>query len=370
MPLTDSEKMELKALEGAAPKPGYMERMAVAGVRGMSGGPLGIVSHLGAEGMKIGGEMGEHAAYEAGGKVTDMTGSPAAGFATNVGIQAIPAFFGGALGTKAAPLMEKLSKELMQSALKPSKAEMLSGKGGRAVDTMLKEGANVTEGGVAKLRQNIDGINTQIADLVKNSTGIVKKDEVTQELLRVYDKALSKATPNADLAKLHEVASEFLNHPALRGSNEMTVQLAQKIKQGIYQTLGDKAYGLGLKPAAERDAQKALATGIRKQIEVSHPEVKNLNARDRELLNAEMIAKSRVLMDSNKNPMGLGWLISHPLEAAAWIMDRSPLAKSLLARAGYSGKERIPQAMGATAGAAVGAVTGREPTAADMAGVR
>jgi hypothetical protein len=367
--LSSSEQAELSALEKATPAPGAAARIGTAGLRGLSGGPLGLVSSVGGEAMKIGGEKLDKAAYQAGGKVTDITGSPELGFATNVGIQAVPAFIGGGMGKQAAPLMEKLSKELMQSALKPSKAELLSGKGGKAVKTLLDEGANVTEGGVEKLRGRIDDLKSQSAQMVQGSRGVVDKNEVVKELQSTFDKAMKQANPQASLDTINKAAQEFLNHPLFKNANQIPVELANQIKQGTYAALGDKAYGMGLKPAAERDALKGLARGLRQEIEKVFPQIKQLNAKESELINAEMMAKARVLMDSNKNPMGLGWLISHPLEAAAWIIDRSPMAKSLLARAGYSGRERLPQAAGATAGAAAGMITGREPTAADMVGI-
>lgn len=370
--LSPAEMAEAKAMgpaEKAAPAPSAAARIGAAGLRGLSGGPLGLASQVGSEAMKIGGEKLDKAAYQAGGKVTDWTGSPELGLAANVGIQAVPAFIGGGMGKQAAPLMEKLSKELMQSALKPSKSEMLSGKGGKAVRTLLDEGANVTEGGVEKLRGKIDDLKSQISQMVQGSRGVVDKNEVVKELQSTFDKAMKQANPQASLDAINKAAQEFLNHPLFKNTAQIPVELANQIKQGTYAALGDKAYGMGLKPAAEKDALKGLARGLRKEIEKVFPQIKQLNAKESELINAEMMAKARVLMDSNKNPMGLGWLISHPLEAAAWIIDRSPMAKSLLARAGYSGRERIPQAVGATAGAAAGAVTGQEPTAADMVGM-
>jgi hypothetical protein len=59
--------------------PGMASRLATAAVQGLPGGPIGIIGSLGAEGLKLGSEALDKVAYDAGGRVTDMTGSPIAG---------------------------------------------------------------------------------------------------------------------------------------------------------------------------------------------------------------------------------------------------------------------------------------------------
>src|SRR3990167_4504994 len=56
---------------------------------------------------KTGMEQYDKLAYEARGKVTDVTGSPELGMATNVAINAIPAFVGGGAGRSSAKIAEK-----------------------------------------------------------------------------------------------------------------------------------------------------------------------------------------------------------------------------------------------------------------------
>src|SRR3990167_4916023 len=95
-------------------------------------------------------------AYKAGGAVTDFTGSPELGFATNVGIQALPSILSGtAVKSATSPLLKKGGRFLMQSAVKPSAQNLASGKAAQAVETMLKEGVNVTPGGIAKMGKEV-----------------------------------------------------------------------------------------------------------------------------------------------------------------------------------------------------------------------
>jgi hypothetical protein len=120
-----------------------------------------------------------------------------------------------------------------------------------------------------------------------------------------------------------------MNHPLLTG-NEIPVKLAQELKQGTYKALKDKAYG-ELK-SADIEAQKALAFGLKEEIAKAIPEVQPLNTRESAMLNALSLTERRVLMDANKNPVGLGTLSLSPTHFAMWMADRSPLFKSLVAR--------------------------------------
>lgn len=303
------------------------------------------------------------AAYSAGGKVTDLTGSPAAGLAANVAVQAVPSVVGGGAAAKLAPALETGARSLMQSAMKPTLEALRTGKASRAIDTMLEEGVNVTKGGIEKLRAQIGELNQQIADAIASSPATVDKGKVASELQGTLNKFLNQVNPNADRAAIEKAWNEFLTHPLLTGVRDIPVQLAQKLKQGTYKALGEKSYG-ELK-GAEIEAQKTLARGLKEGVAEAVPRVAPLNARESDLLNALNVAQRRVLMDGNKNPAGLG--ILHPETMALWLADRSPLAKSLLARMLYSGSEQIPATAGRTVGATVGSqYLGRQPTLQEL----
>ena len=295
----------------------------------------------------------EGTAYKAGGAVTDAAAKVAPpevaaglGTAANVGIQSIPTFLGGGAGAKAAPAMEAGAKRLMTSAIKPTLAQHETGRAAKAVQTMLDEGINVTPGGVQKLRGEIDVLNKQIKEIVATSPKVVDKANVTKALDDVFDKFRNQVNPQSDIAAIEKAMDEFVNHPLLKDVGTMPVALAQRLKQGTYKSLGSKAYG-ELK-GAEIEAQKALARGLKDEIVRAEPKLAGLNAAESRLLNAEEIALRRVLMDANKNPVGLGTL--NPATLAFWMADRSPLVKSLIARGMYSGSEAIPATGGRLAG--------------------
>lgn len=214
-----------KPAPAAAPNP-----LLVGGVRLLGGlikgGPLG----MGAEGMKMGGEMAERLGYDAGGAVTDMTGSPAAGYATNVAVQSVPAVLSGfpakAIG---APAFTAGAERLMQSALKPNVKAVLRGDATKAIRTLLDEGVNVTPGGAAKLRNAIDALNEQIAAAVKGSPAKVDKDVVAGYIKGVMDKFRKQVNPNSDTAAIRSSLDEFVNHPLFANIGREEAELAAKV---------------------------------------------------------------------------------------------------------------------------------------------
>lgn len=326
---------------------------------------FGTLAIPGGAGMKAM-QLLDKAAYETGGAVTDFAAkhvSPelagAAGAVANVGVQALPMLLGGGAGKTAAPIFDEASKGLMQGALKPTIGALKSGKAARAIDTMLKEGVNVSRGGVEALRSEIGALNSEIMKAIATSPATVDKGKVAAELFQTVKKFEKQVTPNSDVAAITKAWDEFLNHPLLAGQNAIPVKLAQELKQGTYRALGDKAYG-ELK-GAEIEAQKALARGLKNEISNAVPGVSALNARESELLNAMSIAERRVLIAANKNPASFAWIAKNPEMAAGWLADKSEVFKSMLARALYSGQEQIPATVGRLFGATAGAYSGLPP---------
>lgn len=331
-----------------------------------TGGPWGMMVAGGQEGLKNLGRLGDRVAYKAGGAVTDALAgkvSPevagGAGYATNVGIQAIPTLIGAKMGSATKPAQKELARGLMQRAVKPVLADQRTGKAARAIETMLKEGVNPTKGGVEKLRGMADDITPQIEKAIEGSTARISKGAVADRLRGTMTKATEQVNPQADVRAIENAWTEFMQHPGLAGKSDMPVQLAQKLKQGTYRALGDKPYG-ELQGAAT-EAQKALARGLKEEISAAVPTVAPLNARQSELINALKVSERRALMELNRNPVSLAFLAPTKQAMVAFLADKSDLFKSLLARSLYSGGGPLGTAAGATAGGVIGAESGRSP---------
>ena len=307
-------------------------------------------------GMEASGDLADRAAYSAGGKVTDLTGSPAAGYAANVGVQAIPALLGGEAAKVASPAFRAGAEKLMHSALKPPLDALRSGEAARAISTLLDEGINVTKGGVAKLRSKISDLNNEISAAIRSSPATVNKHEAAKELYSTVQKFEKQVTPKADLDAINGVWDEFLSHPLIKG-DEMPVQLAQEMKQGTYRVLRDKYGEMG---SAATEAQKDLARGLKNEVAKAVPEVSALNKADSDLINALNATERRVLVSMNKNPVGLSLLANNPAAAAVFMADRSELFKSLMARMLNANKTAAPASAGRVIGAGAGASTANE----------
>lgn len=339
-------------------------------VRGLvTGGPMGMVVSGATEGLKNLGAVTDRAAYNAGGAVTDALApyvppevAGGAGYATNVATQTVPMVVGNMLGKAVQPAMQQGGRELMQSALKPTIADLRKGNAAKAIDTLLEEGINPTQGGLDKLRSQIAVLDDQVANTIANSSATVNKGDVGTRLLDAYNKFRMQVNPTSDVNAIKQAWLEFKNHPSLP-TEDIPVQVAQAMKQATYRSLGDKPYGE--LAGASQEAQKALARGLKEEISAAVPEVAGLNKKEGELLNAAKIVERRVLMDSNKNPLGLGVL--NPTMWPLWLWDRSPLAKSLTARMLYSGSQAAPMAgagLGAYYGMQQGAAPGESPALA------
>jgi hypothetical protein len=315
---------------------GPLMEAALAASRGLfTGGPL---MGLFGESSKQFERTVEKAAYKTGGAVTDMAANVVApetaakaGFATNVGIQALPALLGGEMAKSATSLFRPASRTLMQSAVKPTLEQLRTGKAGRAIETMLQEGVGPTQGGLNTMKARIADLNDEISSLIQNSPATVDKKVVAGYLNDAIQKFEKQVTPGSDVKAIQAAWDEFLAHPML--GDKIPVQTAQQLKQGTYKALGDKSFG-ELKGASV-EAQKTLARGLKEEISKAVPEVASLNKREGDIINALKVAERRVLMDANKNPVGLGWL-AQPWMIPFWMWDRSPGAKAATARMLYS----------------------------------
>jgi len=271
----------------------------------------------------------------AGGKATDLTGSPAIGTAVNTGINALPLLASKLIpATPAADTAQgAIARRLMQSATKPTVADLQSGNAGRAIQTMLDEGINPTKGGMVKLNNIASGLDAQVKDAIANSNATVNVPTVGSTLRGPWQSAVNQVNPTADMAAIRSAWDEFKTSPQIAGKMDIPVQTAQAIKQGTYRALGNKSYGeVG---SASTEAQKALARGLREQIAANVPQVVAPLGREASLMNVRDVAERRALIEANKNPAGLSLLTDNPLAALGFMADRSGAAKALLARMIY-----------------------------------
>lgn len=336
--------------------------------------PMMLPGRLALEGVSRAGKMLERGAYKAGGAITDVfsrsqdefgnklppEAAAALGLATNVALQTVPTVIGSAAGTATAPTMQRWAERLMRSSLKPDKFSRESGEAARAVETLLDKGYNVTHGGVEKMTAAIDKLDDALDKAIAGS----KANVSTISAIKPIKDAIAKFKDGLDHAENEEAIRKevlkFFDHPEVQGAFQIPVQLAQRIKRAIYTELGDKAYGLGIKPAAQREGKKAIARGLKEGIERAVPESGKINKEMGDLVNARDLVKQRVEVAQNRDPLGFGsfWFLN-PKELAVWLANRNEFTKSALARALHSGRSTIPTAAGSAVGGAAGYEAGR-----------
>lgn len=319
-----------------ATKPGPLG-LPVAATAGapIAGGPMAMAQGLAQS--KVG-ELQGNAAYRAGGAVTDLAApyvppevAGGMGYATNVGSQAAMSLLSGEMLKKLTQdPAQSVARFLMQSALKPSTANPQ--KGIRAVETLLQEGYNPTASGVAKMKAAIAQLEDDITKTLANSPATVDKQVVAGYLGDAMKKFEMRSLSAKDTRAIADAWTEFLSNPLI--PDKVPVALANQIKRGDYQSIGEKAYG-ELK-GAPVEAEKTLARGWKTEIGKAVPAVEPMNQRQGALINAEKLAEHRVAVDANKNPIGLGLL--NPATLLAWLWDRSPGAKAAMARGLFSGQ--------------------------------
>jgi hypothetical protein len=266
-------------------------------------------------------------------------GREAVGRGVTEAVEQAPGFLGvkGAkAGEAVAPAMRAGSEKLMASALKPPGSLQKTGKGDRAVSTMLDydsggmlPGFNVSEAGATRMRDLVSDLNSEIAQTIATSDKTVNKAQAASRgIIPEMDRELHTATP--DLGTIRDIWERFLDHPLTAGQSEIPIQLAQSIKQGEMKKLGDTAYGqLG---TTETQTRKGLVRGLKEKIAEEEPSVSALNAKESELLTALSPLEKRVYNEAKNNPAGLG-ILSHTVPGfIAWMADRSGAFKSLLGR--------------------------------------
>jgi hypothetical protein len=235
---------------------------------------------------------------------------------------------GGVVGGAIANGMKGTANRLMQSAIKPTIKQLASGDADVAVQTMLEHGINPTKAGVAKLRELMYAKNDEIADAIAGSNATVSKQKVIAALADVRQRFGNQVSPTADLKSIQSIADDFTAHPSFPGDS-IPVQAAQELKKGTYKILSKKYGQVG---AADTEAQKGLARGLKEEIADAVPGIQGLNEAESRLIRTLNVAERRALMELNKNPMGLAALAGSPAGWAAFMADRSSVFKSLAAR--------------------------------------
>jgi hypothetical protein len=192
-----------------------------------------------------------------------------------------------------------IAEKLYRSTLKPSGTTV---EAARVTQTGLDAGIPVSENGLKTLRENIDNLNKTITaeiDAGANKGAVVQPKLVAARTNGLKAAFRDQVTPNADLSAIDAAKKEFLqNNKGPIPANE-----AQAMKEGTYKQLRGK---YGELSSARIEAEKALARGIKEELQTQFPEIKGLNSQEGQLINLDHALDKAVARIAKRNMVSLG----------------------------------------------------------------
>jgi hypothetical protein len=206
----------------------------------------------------------------------------------------------GALSSAAKKM--QLAERLYQSGLKPS----LSGSNipniQQQVATGLREGITISESGAKKLQKTLAELEAPKRELIDSAAArgeTINPADVAQRTDATTKRFGNQVNPSSDLADIASVRDEFLD----TNKTPIPVDKAQEMKSGTYGKLKNH-YERQNSSAARVEAQKAIARGIKEELELVIPELKEINARESLLLNLEPVLEYAVERNRNRQILG------------------------------------------------------------------
>ena len=161
------------------------------------------------------------------------------------------------------------------------------------IQTGLREGLVPNARGVAKLKNSIESVGSEVDSLVRARTALEESGQAARTInpqeiglsawQRADDLYKNTASPSSSLKAAESVIDDFAAHHGTSGN--LTTKQAHDIKKATQRTL-EEAYGEirdGASGAA-KEANKGIAHGMRQGIEANVPGVIPLNRRLSELL--------------------------------------------------------------------------------------
>jgi len=303
------------------------------------------------------------------------------GMLQNAGREAIPqalAIAGVRYGPAAAASMERGmqsgARNLMTSALKPVIKAHRDGSASTAVTNMLDRGINVSPGGVQTVRDMLDTLDDNILRRLDNSTARVDLGDAIRHVPGVMDDFYWTGKRPENMAAIRGARNEITSLPEWRynrstGVVDIPVQEAQLLKQGIYRDLRKKYGTLG---AADVEAQKAIARGLRESVARVEPTIGDLVSEQAQLIPTLQVLQRRVDMAGNHNPIGLAASIAaavkNPSAAIGAYANSSSFIKSLLARGMNASARNVSRGIAYPPAAALSTLGFLQQNAEDLTG--
>lgn len=197
--------------------------------------------------------------------------------------------------------------------LKPGLSERLLPKAKEIVETGIREGITVTEGGAAKAEQLTTALKNEVDRILANTKGEVNLSEVADGV-RAFAKReyYRPGKPLEDYKAAMKVADELDLHPSLANpfapQTPATAHLptANSIKRGVGQSIGETNFGIDR--GATKSAQKETYHGLRAAIEdrvvkSGGKDIGPLNTRESKLIDLTDALNKATGREGNRNQL-------------------------------------------------------------------
>lgn len=247
-----------------------------------------------------------------------LQGNYAKGAGTSVGLglnlAGPEAVKNAVMSVPGASQVQGAAQRIYQSALKPPPSWYTPNQVQGLVQTGLENDIPISKAGQTKIQGLITDLNDKVKNQIQagsNAGATINKFDVASRLGQTYQKFGNQVTPLSDLNAIGETGNEFLqNQP-----NQIPAATAQQLKSGTYQQLKDTAYGQLKNSTIE--AQKALARGIKEELQTQFPEIQGLNDQESKAINLDDSLERAVNRTTNRNVLGLNDAIISGTGAAA-----------------------------------------------------
>lgn len=201
----------------------------------------------------------------------------------------------------------EIANRMYQSSLKPPPGSFSSPEVASMVKTGLENEIPVSAAGAAKLQDLVTDLNQKVRAQIaagSNQGASINKFSVASRLGDTARKFETQVNPESDLNAVSSSGNEFLrNQP-----NQISALQAQDLKSGTYKQLGDRAYGELTTAASE--AQKALARGLKEELQKQFPEIQGLNSKESNLIGLDEALERAVRRTNNRDIFSLGGKIA------------------------------------------------------------
>jgi hypothetical protein len=224
-----------------------------------------------------------------------------------------------------------LPEAVYRSVMKPSTTFSLPERA-QMVATGLEEGIPISPKGVDKLWNLVSDLDGKVKAIVSSRPGDIDPYQVAARTQQTAQKFATQVTPRADVGAINDATKEFLEargeitDPAtgqiVQRATPMSAEEALALKKGTYQQLKGK---YGELSAARVEAEKALARGIKEELETKFPEIAGLNERESRLIGLDQALEQAVKRIQNRELFGLtAHIVTGSMPIAGAVVGGAP----------------------------------------------